>query len=69
MKKAEFIVFTFDSKTISFNRESVRKKTLKKFSEDNEHHGLTPEQYKEVHDLCTGKVKKTGEESAPEQVK
>jgi hypothetical protein len=55
---AEFITY----EGIGFNKNWVASKSLKEFSEHEKHHGLSPEQYKEVHDLCTGKVKEEKKE-------
>lgn len=47
-----FLKFDFGDKQISFNAEVNAKKTFKDFCEHEKHHGLTPEQLKEVHDAC-----------------
>ena len=56
---------------VAFNADWVKSKTLKEFSEHEKHHGFTPEQYKEVHDMCTGKVKPAPvkEEKTADEVK
>jgi hypothetical protein len=50
---------------VAFNADWVRTKSLKEFSEHEKHHGFAPEQYKEVHDICTGKVKPAAKEETP----
>lgn len=42
---------------VTFNADWVASKTLEEFSEHEKHHGLTPTQLKEVHQLCKEKVK------------
>lgn len=52
---------------IAFNKEWVASKSLKDFSEHEKHHGLKPEQYKEVHDICTGKAKPEEPKAEPKE--
>lgn len=40
---------------VSFNADWVKTKSLKEFSEHEKHHGFTAEQYREIHEICTGK--------------
>ena len=42
---------------IWFNYKLAAGKTLQEFIKHEKHHGLTEEQYKEVHDLCVKKEK------------
>lgn len=51
----EFISYTVGEQTLAFNKAWVASKTLKEFSDHEKHHGLSAEQYKEIHDICTGK--------------
>ena len=66
-----WIRFSDGKRSIKFNKEWVASKTLKEFTEHEKHHGLTPAQYKEVHDLAKGKVsrpvKQAPAEPDPEQ--
>lgn len=53
---AQFIPFSGNGFSIFFDAELAVKKTLKEFIAHEKHHGLTDEQYKEIHDLCKLKV-------------
>lgn len=53
---AQIIPFSGNGFTIFFDAELAAKKTLKEFIAHEKHHGLTDDQYKEVHDLCKLKV-------------
>lgn len=57
-----------EGKGIAFNAQWAAGLTLEKFTEHEAHHGLTPDQYKEAHDLCIKEVTPVTEAKATEEV-